>query len=117
MLGAVLLFAAVATFSAAESRFSCVGAISREAAPKPITIFIKLNEYRWWVGLWSDSDGDLHLEIPNESVEYFGHVVEVGDQLQIFDFDRKMQGNFSTLSKALALQTRRGFFDGKCNRA
>ena len=80
----------------------------------PITIYIVLEEYRWWVGLWSDSDGNIQLEIPNETTMYYSHVVEVATQLQIYDSPKDLKGNLSTLSKILALSTPFGFFDGKC---
>ena len=67
-------------------------------------------------GLWSDSDASLHLELPNTFVRFFGHVIRVGDHYQILDFDKKLKGNFSTLSKALAMNTPAGFFDGTCTR-
>jgi len=36
---------------------------------------------------------------------------------QIFDFEKNLKGNFSSLSKTLALSTRAaGFFDGTCTR-
>jgi len=103
----------VFTSSIAESRFECAGTLSSKDGSLPETVYFKLDEYRWWVGLWSDSDGDLRLEVPNRSVEYYDRVTEVGDQLQIFD-DQKLHGNFSTLSRALALNTPVGFFDGVC---
>lgn len=113
---ATLLFIFVANFSSVASNFECVGKTSAEGSSQPATIYIKLEEYRSWVGLWSESDASLQMEIPNTFVDYFGHVVKVGDQYQIFDFDKKLKGNFSTLSKALALSTPTGFFDGVCKR-
>ncbi len=113
-LAIVLLFVFVANFSAVESRFQCPGSVSVNDVSTPTTVYIRIEQYRWWVGLWSDSDATLWLEIPNQAVEYSSHVIEVGDQLQIFDFDNMMKGNFSSLSHTLALQTSRGFFDGEC---
>jgi hypothetical protein len=114
---ATLLFLFVANFSSVASSFECVGKISSKGNSQPATVYIKLKEYRWWVGLWSESDGALHLEIPNTFVDYFGLVVRVGDQFQIFDFEKNLKGNFSSLSKTLALSTRAaGFFDGTCTR-
>ncbi len=69
-------------------------------------------------GLGGDSDGHINLEIPNEHYAYYSHLVEVGNQLHIYDsYDspNEMKGMFSTLSKTLALKTLYGFFDGKCN--
>ena len=126
ILGAIgaatlLLFLFVANFPAVESRFQCPGEISSKDGTRPITVYLKLEEYKWWVGLWSESDAAIHLEIPNTYVNYFGNVKKVGDQYQIFDSDKRLKGNFSTLSKALAinlpihLQT--DFFDGACKKS
>jgi len=82
-----------------------------------MSVFIKLTEYRSWVGFWSDSDGSVYLEVPNEWVEYYEHVEEAGDQLQIYRKypKKRLKGNFSKLSKALAVDLEsRGFFDGTC---
>ena len=116
IVAALLLFVFVANFSAIESRFQCSGEIYSESDLHPATIYMKLQEYRWWVGLWSESDGSVWLEIPNKTFEYFEHVVEVGDQLQIFDSQKKSKGYFSTLSKSLAISTPVWSFDGTCKR-
>ena len=116
LLAAVLLFAFVVNFSAVESRFQCPGELTDTGGAKPVTAYIKLHRYRWWVGLWSNSEGDLRLEMPhpNTAYEYWPHIIQVGDQLQIYDFDKRAQGMFSTLSNAIAIKTYRGFFDGSC---
>ena len=116
VIAALLLFLFVVNFSSVESRLQCSGEISSKGGSRPTTIYMKVAEYRWWVGLWGDSDGALWLEIPNELFEYYGHVIEVGDQLQIFDSEKKIRGNYSTLSKTLTISTPAGFFDGTCKR-
>ena len=68
------------------------------------------------IALSGDSDAALHLEIPNRDYDYFGLLKRVGDQYQIFDSQKKPKGNFSTLSKTLALDTSVGFFDGVCKK-
>jgi len=113
---AIALLTVILKFSSAESRSECPGKLSAGQASKPATVFIRLAKYRWWVRLWSDSDAALWLEIPNQTVDYFGHVKEVGDQLQIYGSKNDIKGNFSTLSKALALSTLNGFFDGVCKK-
>ena len=115
--GLLVLFLFVANFSATEKSFSCSGGITKENISQGSkTVYIKLTEYKPWVGLWSDSSGSVHLEIPNEWYDYFDHVEEVGDQLQIFDSypQKTIKGNFSTLSKALAIDTPFGLFEGNC---
>ena len=115
VVAALLLFLFVVYFSSVESRFQCSGDISSQGSSQPATIYMKLNEYRWWVGLWSDSDGSVWLEIPNRALEYFEHVVEVGDQLQIYE-QKTPRGHFSTLSKNLAVTTASWSFDGTCKK-
>lgn len=110
------LFLFIVNFSTVETRLQCSGEISAQNNPQQATIFMKLHEYRWWVGLWSDSDASVWLEVPNRRFEYFGHVVEVGDQLQIYDSQRNLKGHFSSLSKTLAVTTSAWSFDGACKR-
>ena len=118
VLGLIVLFFFVANFSAVESKFQCSGEISFEGTTRPMNVFMKLTEHRSWVGLWSDSAGSINLEIPNEWVEYYGHIEEVGDQLQIYETypQKALKGNFSKLSKTLAidLESPFGFFGGAC---
>ncbi len=115
-LAVVLLFLFVVNFSAVETRFECAGGFTAKTGKKSAAAYVKLHEYRWWVGLWSNADAAIWVEVPNETTEYFGNVTRVGDQLQIRDSQNKPQGNFSTLSKTLALQTYLGFYDGTCKR-
>ncbi|OGZ62663.1 MAG: hypothetical protein A3C58_03330 [Candidatus Staskawiczbacteria bacterium RIFCSPHIGHO2_02_FULL_34_10] len=116
VLGVVVLFFFATQFSEAESSFQCFGEISFNGTTRPMTVYMKLTEYRPWV--LSDSHGSINLEIPNEWIEYYGHIEEVGDQLQIYEtYPQKMlKGNFSRLSKTLAidLESPFGFFDGNC---
>lgn len=117
VLGLISLLLIIANLPAPESNFRCSGEMSDEGTTQPMTVYIKLAEYGWWVGLWSDSDGSLNVEIPNTWVGYYGHIEEVGDQLQIYNgySQKTLEGNFSTLSKTLALDTPFGFFEGECS--
>lgn len=116
----ILLFLFVANFSSVESRFRCPGGISSTDGSYPVTVYLKLEEYRWWVGLWGESDAAIHVEIPNTYIDYFGNVKKVGDQYQIRDSAKNLKGNFSTLSNTLAIQLpvklKTDFFDGTCNK-
>jgi hypothetical protein len=116
----VVLFVSLANFSAVESRFQCPGQISSMDGSRAMTVYLKLQEYRWWVGLWSDSNAAVHIEVPNTHVDYFGNVRKIGDQYQIFDSANKLNGNFSTLSKSLTinlpLKLQTDFFDGNCRK-
>ena len=116
ILIAILLLVFSAKFSSEQYRYECLGETVLEGDSRPMTIYIILEEYRWWVGLWSDSDGNLNLEIPNQALEYYPHIVEVGQQLQIYDWSKEeLKGVFSKLSKIVSLNTPLGFFDGKCH--
>ncbi|MDO8207750.1 MAG: hypothetical protein Q7T38_08025 [Gallionella sp.] len=116
LVAALGLFLFVVNFSAVETRFQCSGEISPQNNSQQATIFMKLHEYRWWVGLWSDSDGSVWVEVPNRTVEYFERVIEVGDQLQIYDYQRNLKGYFSSLSKSLSIKTAAWSFDGTCKK-
>ncbi len=110
---AIIALVVVSKFSAVETSFECKGKISTDSKSEESTIYMKVNEYRPWVGLWSDADGDLKFEIPSQYLGYYTPIKEVGDQLQIYD-GAKIVGNFSKLSKVLALKVPTGFFDGSC---
>jgi len=114
LLAVIGLFLFVANFSSVASSYECKGEVAVGGSKVAKTVYIVHEEYRWWVGLWGDSAGNIKLEIPNEYAGYYGHIVEVGSQRQIYDSPNELKGNFSTLSKVLALQTPYGFFDGKC---
>ncbi|MCF6319035.1 MAG: hypothetical protein L3J83_07120 [Proteobacteria bacterium] len=114
LLIVILLFVFVANFSSVASNFQCTGEILVDEKPSSATIYIVLMEYRWWVGLWSESDGNIQLEIPNKTLSYYSHIVEAGNRFRIYNPPNEMKGYYSTLSNTLALKTPLGFFDGKC---
>ncbi len=114
IVGVLSIFLFAVNFSTTETKFKCIGSIKTDKEnSQDLTLFLKLQEYRWWVGLWSDSDGALNIEVPNQWVDYYGDLIEVGDQLQINRYGN-IQGNFSKLSKVIALKTHFGFYDGIC---
>lgn len=112
---ATLVF--VANFSATEARLACSGTIASGSGEKASQVFLKVQEYRWWVGLWSDSDGSVSFEIPNVEVGYYPDLKEVGSELQIWEAGGSLRGNLSKLSMALMLSTPQGMFEGTCERA
>lgn len=116
LVATIGLFVFVANFSAVETHFQCFGEISSQGKSQQATIYMKLHKYRWWVGFWSDSNGSVWIEFPNRSFEYFEHVIELGDQLQIYDYQKNPKGYFSTLSKTLAVTTSVWSFNGICNK-
>ena len=104
----------VMNFSAKESTFVCSGTMNAAAGQSPAKVFFRITEYRWWVHLWSESDGSVSLEVPNTTVEYYGHVKVLGDQLQILRDPSSIKGSFSKLSHFLLLATPVGAFEGTC---
>lgn len=110
----VALYLIVVNFSATQTRYRCEGKFTQGDQSEPMTLFFKLDSYRWWVGLWSDSEGAVSIEVPNVWVEYFSRVRKVGDQLQIRDMQDQLKGNFSTLSNAIAITIPTGIFEGDC---
>ena len=115
LIAAFGLFLFVVYFSAVETRFRCSGEFSSDGNPQKATLYVKLDEYRWWV-VWVDSDGDITLEVQNKPlVDRFVSVEKNGDLLTIYDREKRPRGYFSTLSKTLAVTTSRWSFDGTCN--
>ena len=114
----LLLFLVVINLSAVESRFECNGKIVSNRVEQPATAFLKLHKYRWWVSLWSDSSGSAWIEVPNQTVRYFGHVTKAGDQLQLWDSvgsPGDFSGIFSTLSRTVGVKLGAvGMFQGTC---
>lgn len=110
MLWVVLVF-----FSSSESRWECLGKLTIIRNPEPATAFMKLEDYRWWVGLWSDSDGMAWIEIPGVANDVYTDVRWNGHNLLLKSgLYEGFGGNFSTLSNALSLQFPGGVFDGLC---
>jgi hypothetical protein len=114
IVAAVLLFVFVANYSIVESRFRCPGEFIEST---PSTAFMKIERYRWWVGLWSNSDAAVTVEIPNRLVYayYSESSEEGGDTLLMYDSTKKFRGRFSTLSNVLWLDLDPYLvFEGSC---
>lgn len=102
-------------FSSVETKFKCDGKISDNGSEYNSIIFLKLEKYRWWVGLWSDSKGSAWIEIPNKTVEYFGYISGSGDVIQMGASPGEFGGVFSNLSKTIGVSIKPyGVFDGSC---
>lgn len=118
IIGCVGVLYIVINFSAVESSFKCIGQLSYDRKSQPVTVYLKLSEYRPWVGLWGDSDASVNLEIPNEWFASYNYIEKVGDYLQIYETypQKTLKGNFSHLSKSLAIDlgSAYGFFEGNC---
>ncbi len=118
-LVAATLFSVVVFFSSAESRYECTGTLSTKEITSKAKVFIKIERYRWWVKLWSPSDGALWVEVPNKLFDYYSSLTKVGDQLQISrtkDELKGLWGYYSLLSNNLTLETSMGNFSGQCTK-
>jgi hypothetical protein len=115
---AVALFFIVANFSiAASTRYECKGTIISNESRQPATVYFRLEEYRWWVHLWSDSDGNFWLELPGTGVDYYSGVERLGEDLiKIQRSPTELSGSFSRLSQRLSIQTSLGAFEGTCTK-
>lgn len=78
------------------------------------TVFLKLTEYRWWVKLWSDSDGMIWVEIPGKDFISSTNLDKDSNQIRIFSGDKQLMGIFSPLSNFLSIKTFDDFYDGQC---
>lgn len=117
ILGVILLFIFITRFSTVESRIRCEGNTVYNKTSHPLTIYFILTEYRPWI-FWSNSDGNIKLEIPNEWNEYYPYLKKIGYNILIYEEypQLELRGNYSELSKALAIDLKPpfGFFDGNC---
>lgn len=117
LVAVVLILIGIGNFSEVSTRYACSGMLGSDAQQRRVEAFLKINEYRWWVGLWSDSDGDLTLEIPGELVEHVRlRKFDVLDRFQLLTFARELGGEFSILSGRLYVETLAGTFRGECSK-
>lgn len=115
----ILLLAFVIKFSSANTQYECEGhrTFAITGTVEPTKLFLKLEEYRFWVNLWSNSDAALHVEIPNVGFFYFHKLTKEGELLKIYgNSGSEISGHFSNLSKNLALNLGSTFFEGSCNK-
>jgi hypothetical protein len=55
----------VATYSAVPTEFTCEGETRLgDGPPQKDAGRLRVDDYRWWVGLWSDSHGSATLSLP-----------------------------------------------------
>ena len=115
----VVLVGAAAKFPAVEVRYQCQGEVYRaQSEPTVASLKFRMADYRWWMRLWSGSDGSLWLESPQEVVQHYTslRVTEeyLGRHWNILDSDGKERGGFSTPDGMLGIETSVGLFFGKC---
>ena len=107
-------FLFVANFSSVETRYECSGTLYAGSQSAAETAHIRVEHYRPWINLWSDSDGALWFEIPHKTLEYFEQIEVSSVGLQIGNTDAPFKGTFSTVSRAITINTRLGQFQGAC---
>jgi hypothetical protein len=115
----VLIFLVIVNFSGVETRYRCSGVLETTGEEQSTTIYMKHTQWRWWVGLWGDSDGEIRVELPDGHNTHTSQIKEVGDQIQIFRIrtGNELAGNFSLLSQRLALELYPGTrFIGECEK-
>jgi hypothetical protein len=80
------------------------------------TVHFKFRKYRWWVHLWSDSDGTAYIE-------NIGGYIDSIDDLEILEgwgdivFDKyggAKKGRYSAMSKTMRYIYGTQLFEGKC---
>ena len=79
-----------------------------------MTVFLEIAEYHWWVGLWSDSNGSIRVEVPTESVDYAPRIADLGERVLIYGFRNETKGQYSKLSRTLSYELPNGVFEGPC---
>jgi len=101
----------IINFSGIEHKYSCKGEFTRNKISEPTTSYLIINEYRWWVHLWSDSDADMWLETRNKDLNYYSEIKSNNIAYLIYGDDT---GHFSKISNKLNITVGTGFFDGDC---
>ena len=78
--------------------------------------FLKIESFTKISLLWADSRHYIWWEKPNASIDLWTNVTEVGDQLQLNNYDGNLEGVFSQISKSLSFVTGTREFEGMCKK-
>lgn len=114
---------AVFNFSTTTTALTCDGNLNfHGTAPSRADIaHVELSEYRWWVHLWSESDGDLRIQLDNAGLaDYVSRLERVGDgtlaMFVFWDFGKtEMVGGYRVANSELTLKiSPKATFMGKC---
>jgi len=106
-------------YSEVESFYECDGEELRKSKSLQTKGYFRFSKYRWWVGLWSNSYGELSFETDTSYVHY-GFIKETKTDFRLFDFVSKdkglPKGHFSKLSNKLSLKigNKEHTFNGIC---
>jgi hypothetical protein len=91
-LGAALYV--VVNYSTTKKELTCQGHWQRGTERQPEVAYVVLTEYRWWVHLWAESDGDVHVQTAKLAMaNYIPFVDKIGeDSLALFIFKHDRSG-------------------------
>lgn len=78
--------------------------------------FLKIESFTKISLLWADGRHYIWWEKPNASIDLWTNVTEVGDQLQLNNYDGNLEGVFSQISKSLSFVTGTREFEGMCKK-
>ena len=78
--------------------------------------FLKIETFTKISLIWADGRHHIWWEKPNETIDFWANVTEVGDQLQLNDYDGNIEGMFSQISKSFSFVTSTTDFEGMCKR-
>ena len=112
----LLVYIVALQLSVTKTVYQCDGEMVKLEKADQLSVYLKLEEWGWVIQLTSDGRaGVVWIEIPQAYVGY-SDLVDVGTQYQIWK-NSKLMGNFSKLSKTVAINfDHRGFFDGQCRK-
>jgi len=79
-------------------------------------VFFKFQKFRWWVHLWSDSEGDGYVENKGGSIAYLSDIEFLSGWGDIvFDnYGGAKKGRYSAMSRTMRYIYGNQLFEGKC---
>ena len=78
--------------------------------------FLKIESFTKISLIWAEGRHHIWWEKPNDSIDFWANVTEVGDQLQLNNYDGNLEGVFSQISKSLSFVTGTREFEGMCKK-
>ncbi len=111
LAGIVAAVVVVFNFSEITQDLVCEGEVTRQGdLVQSDTAYVELTEYRWWVGLWSDSDGMVAAQFDQVQAMFLTfHMLKIGDgNLALFSFwkddGRDMTGGYRAANSEIILR-------------
>lgn len=118
LLAVVLLYVLV-NHSALTQELTCKGHWKDKEVPE--VAHVRLTEYRWWVHLWANRDGDVQVQTEKLAMlSYLPYVQKIGEgSLAMYAFrdreDGSMQGGYRVANGEMTIRFTDGsVFIGKC---